>query len=69
MVSKKEPSFQMKTDYWELKINGADYSRVEILIVFKDKVIPLGELRKLEDSVRKILDACGRIAPLDPSKR
>lgn len=65
----KKETVDMKTDWWEFKIEKADYQEISINIVFKDKKIPLGEMRKLEDAIRRILEACGRLEELEPSKR
>lgn len=68
-MKKEKVAFEMKTEYWEFKIEKADASEVVVHIEFKDKKIPLGEMRKIEEAVRKILEACGRLEELDPSKR
>lgn len=71
MPTKKieEKSFEMKTEYWEITIEKADCSVIKFDIEFKDKLIPLGEMRKLEEALRKVLEACGRLETLQPSKR
>jgi len=70
LPNKKETKdFEMKSEYWEVTIDKADHSEIKYIIVFKDKVIPVGELRKLEEAIRKVLEACGRIETLHPSKR
>lgn len=61
--------FEMKNDYWEFEVEKADYSEVKFKIVFKSKKIPIGEMRKLENAMRKMLEACGRLEELHPSKR
>jgi len=68
-TKKTESNFEMKNDYWEVKIEKADYSEIIFHISFKDKKIPHGEIRRLEDAIRKILEACGRLEELQPSKR
>lgn len=65
----KSEDFEMKSDYWELVIDKADYNEVKFEVTFKDKKIPLGEMRKLEEAIRKVLEACGRLESLQPSKR
>ena len=70
LVKKAESlDFEMKNDFWEIQIEKANYSEIKILIVFKDKKIPLGEMQKLEECIREILEACGRLEKLQPSKR
>jgi len=65
----KAKTFSMKTEYWDVSISKGDSSVVKIELEFKDKVIPQGEIRRLEESIRKILEACGRLETLQPSKR
>jgi len=64
-----ETDFNMKTDYWEIIIEKANNDEIKFAIVFKDKKIPLGEMAKLEGAIRMILEACGRLEKLQPSKR
>lgn len=60
--------FTMKNDFFELAIKSGSSSKIEIEITFGDKEIPEGELRQLENSIRLILEACGRFSP-NPSRR
>ena len=69
MPRTKEKDFEMKNDYYEIVITKADHDEVKFEIVFTDKVIPLGEMQKLESSIRRMLEACGRLETLQPSKR
>jgi len=64
-----EADFSLKTDYWEIIIEKGTHDEVKFSIVFKDKKIPLGEMAKLEGVIRMILEACGRLEKLQPSKR
>lgn len=68
-TKKEDEDFKMHCDLFDLKIEKADSSEIVVHVVFKDKKIPLGEMRKLEDAIRKILEACGRLEGLQPSKR
>ena len=66
---KKNNSFQMKNDYWEIAIDKANHSEVKMTIIYKSSKIPLGEIQKLEECIRQILMACGRLDKLQPSRR
>jgi len=68
-TKKKDTDAEMKNDYWSFEIVKADYSEIEIKLTFEDKVIPLGEMQKLENAIRKVLEACGRLDTFQPSKR
>lgn len=68
-ASSKVEEFEMKCDYWDVSIDKADSSEIKLEIIFKDKKIPLGEMQKLENAIRKILEACGRLEELHPSRR
>lgn len=69
-MSKKSVSdFEMKCKYWEVRIKNADQSEIEFEISFKEEKIPLKEMHKLEEAIRKILEACGRLERFQPSKR
>jgi hypothetical protein len=60
--------FKMKNDFYEVTIKSANVNKIEIEIVFSEKEIPEQEIRNLEQSLRLILEACGRFTP-NPSKR
>lgn len=65
----RNEDFKMKNEYWEFEIEKADYQTVKIVLKFFDKKIPLREMEKLEESIRRILEACARLEALQPSKR
>ena len=65
----REEAFRMVTEYWEVKITEGNALTIRFEVSFKSKVIPRTELTKLEDAIRKILEACGRLEPYSPSKR
>ncbi len=69
MVKEEEKEFEMKNEYWEITIEKADSLKVKFEIEFSNKVIPPGQIKLLEAMLEKVLEACGRLASLRPSKR
>jgi len=58
----------MKTEYFEITIKSGSANKIELQIDFSEKEIPEQELRNLEQSIRLLLEACGRFA-VNPSRR
>jgi len=65
----KTEDFKMRNEYWELEIEKANYLEIRFEIKFKDKKLPLSEISKLEETIRKFLILCGRLEEFRPSKR
>lgn len=65
---KPKEDFKMDSDYWILEIIEGSTSRIVLKITYKNKVIPPGELNKLENAIRLLLISCGRFVD-NPSRR
>ena len=60
--------FEMKSEFWEVKIISGTSDTLDLEIKFNEKEIPEDELRKLEAAIRLLLEATGRVSP-NPSRR
>jgi hypothetical protein len=58
----------MKNEFYEITIKLASSEKIDLEISFSDKEIPETEIRRLEEAIRLLLEACGRICP-NPSRR